>query len=80
MSQSTVTPASGPSKDPINMRASRIASLAMAANLVLSRNALPDPQQAEAIAIDLMDVASYLAAQLATDTEDIEDIIAKWSA
>ena len=69
MSHSTATPALG-KPEPINMRAARIASLATAANLVLTGSGLCDTRIAETIAIDLMDVAGILAAQLATDTEE----------
>ena len=72
MRQSTTMPVSGQRKDPINMRASRIASLATAANLVLTGCGLADPRHAETIAIDLMDIAGFLATQLSSDTEDLD--------
>ena len=72
MRQHITTPVSGPRKEPINMRASRIASLATAANLVLTGGGLADPRHAENIVIDLMDIAGLLAAELASDTENID--------
>lgn len=63
MSHSTPVP------DPITLRAARIASLALAANLILTGSSLSDPRQIETLVIDLTDIAGILAAQLAGDTE-----------
>jgi len=71
MCESTTTPAAGQFKDPVSMRAARIASLATAANLVLTGSSLADPRHVEAIVIDVMDAIGVLAAQLANDTEDL---------
>ena len=72
MCQCTPTPVSGHKKDPVNMRAARIASLAAAANIVLTGSGLRDPRHAETIALDLMDVAGLLATELSSDTENLD--------
>ena len=72
MSHSTATPVAGQFKDLINMRAARIASLATAANLILTGSSLADPRHTETIVIDLIDAVGVLAAQLASDTEDLD--------
>lgn len=68
MTQSTTAPERRTS-DPIAMRAARIASLATAANLVLTGSSLCNTSATETIVIDLLDVAGIMAAQLAVDTE-----------
>lgn len=60
---------SPPVPDPINLRAARIASLALAVNLIVTGSSLADRNQIETLVIDLTDIAGILAAQLAGDTE-----------
>ena len=55
-----------------SLTATRIASLTTAASLVLAGDSLGDPRRAEAVAHDLIDVATLLAAELASAVDGIE--------
>jgi hypothetical protein len=57
-------------REPINLRAGRIASLAEAASVVYHGGGFCDPLQCETVGLDLMAVAARLAAELAADTEE----------
>jgi len=61
-----------PSPEPLSLQAGRLASVATAAALALSRGSLADPRAAEELALDLLDVVGILARRLASDTEALQ--------
>jgi hypothetical protein len=58
--------------DSLYTQAARIASLTVAANVMLTGGSLADRSQTETIVIDLLDCAGILAAKLATACEAAE--------
>lgn len=54
-------------------RAECLASLALAANLVLEGGALTDKQQRKAIALDVLDVIHLLSVELSAKTIELSD-------
>ena len=54
--------------------ASRVSSLSIAANIVMTGDGLCDKRLAESVTVDLLDLAAWLARKLANYHDDLEKL------
>ena len=54
--------------------ASRVSSLSIAANIVMTGDGLCDKRLAESVTVDLLDLAAWLARQLANYHDDLKQL------